>query len=109
MEPLSITTGILSIVDAGLAIASELRSNLSYPKIAAEVELYSLILRETSDVVLQNAELPSSTTGSFKLCQQRLDDLRQAVSASTPQFASIELALSGFRRSVTLLQDIMMQ
>lgn len=109
MEPLGITTGILSIVEAGFSIASQLESSLSDAKLAVEVRLYSHILRETSDIILQNSGGPPSATTSLKLCQQRLDDLQQAVSASTPQIGSIDLALMGFGRSVITLRDIMLE
>jgi hypothetical protein len=109
MDSLGITTGILAISNIGLSIAEKLQSTLNYPKIAAEVHLYTLILRETSEIALQNAEVPSSATTALKQCQERLEDLHQALSSRKSKLAKIQLAVSAFRRSALLLRDIIME
>jgi len=109
MDPLGFTTHILSIVNTGLSIVSKLRSTLRASNVGAEVHLYTLLLREISDVVLQNAEVLPSAIACLQQCQERLDDLQRVVSASKPQFGSIQLAVSDFRSSVMLLRDIVME
>jgi hypothetical protein len=109
MDVFGVTAGILSIANVGSSIAQKLQSTLNYPKIAAEVHLYTLILRETSEIVLQNAEVPASATTALRQCQERLEDLHHAVSARKSKLSSIQLAVLDFRRSAVLLRDIIME
>jgi len=112
MDPLSLTSGIIGLVSSAQAVARtlfELKGVLKSTKAAEEVHVYTLLLSELSDLVLKNAQVPPSASAAARLCQVRLIDLQNAVSAKDPDAIIIRAELSTFQASIMLFRQMVME
>jgi len=112
MDPISITTGIISLTTATAKLTKDLfalSEVLQSTNAAQEVQFYTLLLSELSDVTLKNVEVSPSTSAAAKLCHERLVDLQDAVSAAKPNAKAIRAELSSFQGSIMLLREMVME
>ncbi|KAK5737112.1 hypothetical protein LTR17_006895 [Elasticomyces elasticus] len=113
MDPLSISSSIIGLLSLAIQTTQKLKIVTSQLKGApstasAEIEIYSLILREVSENVLHSTEVPPSAISCLQLCQNNLGDLGNVVSGKHVKAEDVHLVLANFRRSVLLLRDVVM-
>jgi neutral trehalase len=119
MDPLSATSGILTIVVAYQDVLSKAKALIStaQPELFAELEIYGEILSEISNIALQSTELPTSAQMCMRLCQDRIDQVYKQISEEEKKpikriwhdHGGLKAELESMRSSIVLLRDIVME
>jgi hypothetical protein len=112
MDPIPMTVAIIGLVESAKILSRDLvalQEVLRPTKAATEIHVYTLLLEELSDIILKSAEVSPSVSAAARLCQERLVDVQNAVSAREPDAEGIQAALYRFHGSIMLLRDMVME
>lgn len=110
-ETIGIASGIIGLAGLSSQVTKTLlkRRKDSLGASAAELEIHTLILKEISDIVLQNGDVPQSAISCMSLCQQNLTELAEAAHSEGLKSEKIWPVLRAFMKSTMLLRDIVME
>lgn len=121
MDPLSVTASIIALVQTGQSVARHIASGSSSSKdlpselIAIEINVYVGIMEEMSQAILSGStQLSPSASPCLTLCGRNLEAMKTEVPKKplllgTRGQEAFFRHFEGFKNSVLLLRDIVME